>query len=313
MPAGYAACLDARDIARLAPQRKAIDPFLHARDLACRRRRCQMQLPAASGPGHRFARETGNYPPNPFTPRAGLHSSDGIPLMQLQHCAEPRGPLARLLDVPTYDPIILSRFLSGDLCDVHVLPIRDPTNPPPPAGGLAQYGRRTGAAGPARRTCTRRGAAVFLRRAERADARTGASPDPAPRAEISGPLTEIDYDDFNRIRFRADHVRWADDPSRLFRLNAFHLGWLFKEPVQMYELVDGVSRPMVFSTADFDYRDVKTALPPDLVLPGVAGFRLMAPFNRADLYDEVGSFLGASYFRLLGRGNRYGLSAAVLR
>ncbi|WP_371742109.1 glucan biosynthesis protein [Citreicella sp. C3M06] len=139
-----------------------------------------------------------------------------------------------------------------------------------------------------------------------------AQSDPAPRDEISGPLTEIDYDDFNRIRFRADHIRWADDPSRLFRLNAFHLGWLFKEPVHMFELVDGVSRPMVFSTADFDYRDVKTALPPDLVLPGVAGFRLMAPFNRADLYDEVGSFLGASYFRLLGRGNRYGLSARGL-
>lgn len=139
-----------------------------------------------------------------------------------------------------------------------------------------------------------------------------AAEDSAPREEIDGPLTEIDYDDFNRIRFRPDHLRWADDKDRQFRLNAFHLGWLFREPVHMYELVDGVSRPMVFSTADFNYADVKTELPEGLVLPGVAGFRLMAPFNRADLFDEIGAFLGASYFRLLGRNNRYGLSARGL-
>ena len=139
-----------------------------------------------------------------------------------------------------------------------------------------------------------------------------AAEDPAPREEIDGPLTQIDYDDFNRIRFRPDHLRWADDEARQFRLNAFHLGWLFREPVHLYELVDGVSRPMVFSTADFNYEDVQTELPQGLVLPGVAGFRLMAPFNRADVFDEIGAFLGASYFRLLGRDNRYGLSARGL-
>jgi glucans biosynthesis protein len=44
----------------------------------------------------------------------------------------------------------------------------------------------------------------------------------------------------------------------------------------------------------------------------VAGFRLMAPLNRADKFDEVAAFLGASYFRALGRGNLYGLSARGL-
>src|SRR5690606_38750120 len=51
---------------------------------------------------------------------------------------------------------------------------------------------------------------------------------------------------------------------------------------------------------------------PGVELPGVAGFRLHSPLNRPDVMDELVSFLGASYFRALGRGNFYGLSARGL-
>src|SRR5690606_15954768 len=43
-----------------------------------------------------------------------------------------------------------------------------------------------------------------------------------------------------------------------------------------------------------------------------AGWRLHAPMNRSDYFDEVIAFLGASYFRAVGRGNQYGLSARGL-
>ncbi|NBO21156.1 MAG: hypothetical protein EBU97_04315, partial [Rhodobacteraceae bacterium] len=36
---------------------------------------------------------------------------------------------------------------------------------------------------------------------------------------------------------------------------------------------------------------------------------LTYPMNRPDLNDEIGGFLGASYFRFLGRASAYGLSA----
>ena len=91
------------------------------------------------------------------------------------------------------------------------------------------------------------------------------------------------------------------------------MGWLFAEPVLMFETKDGMARPMTFSTDDFRYYDrVAARVPKHEPLPGVAGFRLNAPLNRADLFDEVVAFLGASYFRALGRDNAYGLSARGL-
>ncbi len=47
-------------------------------------------------------------------------------------------------------------------------------------------------------------------------------------------------------------------------------------------------------------------------LPGVAGFKINYPLNRPDRWDEVAAFLGASYFRALGQGSAYGLSARGL-
>ena len=45
---------------------------------------------------------------------------------------------------------------------------------------------------------------------------------------------------------------------------------------------------------------------------GFAGFRLHAPINKPDYYDEVCVFLGASYFRAVAKGQLYGLSARGL-
>ena len=52
----------------------------------------------------------------------------------------------------------------------------------------------------------------------------------------------------------------------------------------------------------------------DIVGPelGYAGFRIHYPLNSTAIKDEVVAFLGASYFRLLGRGHVYGLSSRGL-
>ena len=39
---------------------------------------------------------------------------------------------------------------------------------------------------------------------------------------------------------------------------------------------------------------------------------MLCPLNAEDRWDELGAFLGASYFRLLGKGQRYGQSARGL-
>lgn len=134
----------------------------------------------------------------------------------------------------------------------------------------------------------------------------------AAATRAQGFFTDFNYDDYQAIQFNPKQARWAG-PEAGVHLHAFHLGWLFAEPVTMFEVDAGIARPMVFLTDDFLYYDrVKDRVPAHEPLPGVAGFRLNAPINRADRFDEVIAFLGASYFRAVGRGNGYGLSARGL-
>ncbi|MDT8856406.1 glucan biosynthesis protein G [Paracoccaceae bacterium Fryx2] len=124
--------------------------------------------------------------------------------------------------------------------------------------------------------------------------------------------TDLNYDDYRLIRFRPDNARWSDS-EQPFRIHAFHMGWLFGEPVTLYEVVDGLATEMHFSTDDFEYlNSLAERVPLHQELPGVAGFRLHMPMNRLDIFDELVAFLGASYFRALGQGNAYGISARGL-
>ncbi len=128
---------------------------------------------------------------------------------------------------------------------------------------------------------------------------------------VEGGFGELDYDDYRQIQFDPDKARWAGGSK--FVLHAYPLGWLFDVPVTLHEIVDGKAVPLDFTTDDFLYHnDLKERVPEHAELPGVAGFRLNAPLNTPDLLDEVVSFLGASYFRALGKGNVYGLSARGL-
>lgn len=132
--------------------------------------------------------------------------------------------------------------------------------------------------------------------------------EPAPE----GFLGNLTYDDYRLIRFNDAKMRWTE-PGQNFRMAAFHMGWLFPEPVRIYEVAGGMSTEMRFSTDDFEYlNELAARVPEHAKLPGVAGFRLNYALNRPDKLDEVAAFVGASYFRALGRGSAYGLSARGL-
>ncbi|MCC5972902.1 MAG: glucan biosynthesis protein [Rubellimicrobium sp.] len=142
----------------------------------------------------------------------------------------------------------------------------------------------------------------------RARAATPDSPAEAPE----GFWSELDYDAYRLIRFRTERARWQG-PDAPFHLHAFHMGWLFPEPVQLHEVRDGIARKIVFTAEDFEYLGaLAEKVPGGIELPGVAGFRLNHPLNRPDRHDELVAFLGASYFRALGRGSAYGISARGL-
>ena len=123
-------------------------------------------------------------------------------------------------------------------------------------------------------------------------------------------LTKLDFDAWREIRFRPERAILAQSNSG-FRMQMFHLGHLFTRPVTVNVIRDGVATPVPYAANLFDYGKVKFEKPLPVNL-GFAGFRLHYPLNDPRVYDELISFIGASYFRVLGRGQHYGLSARGL-
>ena len=144
--------------------------------------------------------------------------------------------------------------------------------------------------------------------------RLAAQAAPAARETLpEGFLSGLTYDDYRLIRFNPKRARFAEVENTRFQLHAFHIGWLFKEPIHLYQIEGPEARSMDFASEDFIYeREAAEHAPQGVALPGVAGFRLHNPLNRPDVFDELVAFQGASYFRALGRGSLYGLSARGL-
>lgn len=123
-------------------------------------------------------------------------------------------------------------------------------------------------------------------------------------------LSKLDFDAWRDIRFRPDKALLSNNGSQ-FRLQLFHLGFLYQRPVTINTIRDGIAVPVPYTSGLFDYGRTKFDKPLPVNL-GFAGFRLHYPLNSPKVFDEVIAFLGASYFRFLGRGQRYGMSARAL-
>lgn len=122
-------------------------------------------------------------------------------------------------------------------------------------------------------------------------------------------LAKLGYDQYRDIRFRRTSALWYD--HAMFEVQFFHRGFTFDRRVNIYELVGNQVRAVPYNPAMFEFGK----LVPPVKLPaelGFAGFRIHYPLNTPAYKDEVLVFLGASYFRVLGRNQRYGLSARGL-
>jgi glucans biosynthesis protein len=134
-----------------------------------------------------------------------------------------------------------------------------------------------------------------------------AQPKPAAPAAASDTLT---YDQYRDIRFRPDRSLWRDQKLP-FEVQFFHPGFINTETVRINEVTaDGRSHAIPFDTANFDYGHNKA--PSKALAAGYSGFRIHYPINNAAHKDEVIVFQGASYFRAIGKDQRYGLSARGL-
>ena len=145
-----------------------------------------------------------------------------------------------------------------------------------------------------------------VRRAEQLADRPYEKPDTKLPKEIA----DLGYDQYRDIRFNPERALWRN--AKLpFELQFFHPGLYYNLPVRINLITSQGVTPMRFNSDYFDYgknnRD-RSKLK-DL---NYAGFRVHYPLISKTYKDELIVFLGASYFRALGKNQRYGLSARAL-
>ena len=135
-----------------------------------------------------------------------------------------------------------------------------------------------------------------------------------PAVVLPKQLKDLSYDQTRDIRFDPAQSLWRAQKLP-FEIQFFHLGGIFDQPVRIYEVVGKEVNEITFDPAAFNYGKNKIDRS-QLGKLGFAGFRIHFPLNvvaSAPGYkDELVSFLGASYFRALGQGQRYGASARGL-
>ena len=127
-------------------------------------------------------------------------------------------------------------------------------------------------------------------------------------ARLPDILAHLTYDQYRMIRFDTGRSLWRGQ-NLPFEVQFLHRGFLYNDRVDLNEVVDGKTHPIVYSQDMFGFGPLA---PPPMGDLGFAGFRIHAPINRADYFDEVCVFVGASYFRAVAKGQGYGLSARGL-
>lgn len=135
-------------------------------------------------------------------------------------------------------------------------------------------------------------------------------PQPKPAFVLPKALKDLTYDQTRDIRFNPERALWRADKLP-YEIQFFHLGGFFDQPVRVHEIVGASVREITFDPGSFNY-GANRLDPAQLQKLGFAGFRIHYPLNTPRYKDELAVFLGASYFRLLGKGQRYGASARGL-
>ena len=119
----------------------------------------------------------------------------------------------------------------------------------------------------------------------------------------------LDYDRYRTIRFLPERALWREE-NLPFQVQFFHRGFLYLNKVDIFEIAGNRIARIPYQSDAFSFG--KAVPPPANTDLGFGGFRIHAPINNPNHYDEVCVFLGASYFRAIAKGEIYGLSARGL-
>ncbi len=131
-----------------------------------------------------------------------------------------------------------------------------------------------------------------------------------PRPEVPADWLSLSYEQYRSIWFRPPAALWAGTDSP-YEVDFFAPGLYFRQPVQINEVIAGEARTVPFDLDRFDRTDQFPDLTVDERL-GYSGLRLRTELSEPGKKNEFCVFQGASYFRAIGQGLIYGLSARGL-
>lgn len=131
-----------------------------------------------------------------------------------------------------------------------------------------------------------------------------------PREKVPQAWRDLSYDQYRQIWFDARNALWegTDLPQRV---DVFPAGMYFPQAVALNVVENGVARPVGFDLGVFDTTDTFPEMPIGDAM-GYSGLRLRAELEKPGIFQEYAVFQGASYFRGIGTGEVYGLSARGL-
>ncbi|WP_409521281.1 glucan biosynthesis protein G, partial [Pseudomonas sp.] len=132
----------------------------------------------------------------------------------------------------------------------------------------------------------------------------------APKSNLPAVFRDMKFADYQKIHFLQEKAEWAKDKTP-FKLSFYHQGMHFDTPVKINEVTASKVEEIKYDPSRFEFGDVPHD-PETTKNLGYAGFRVLYPINKADKQDEIMTLLGASYFRVVGKGHVYGLSARGL-
>ena len=154
------------------------------------------------------------------------------------------------------------------------------------------------------------GGTAFDATTVRARARAMAAEPYTPRPEIPESWRNLTYDQYRKIWFDARNALW-ENTDRPQRVDVFPPGLYFPQAVEVNVVDAGTARPLQFDMGVFDTTDKFPDVAIDETL-GYSGLRLRAELEKPGIFQEYAVFQGASYFRGIGTGEIYGLSARGL-
>jgi glucans biosynthesis protein len=128
-------------------------------------------------------------------------------------------------------------------------------------------------------------------------------------------LASLDYDGYRDIRFNTNKNLWrtagqAGTATSGFEANFFHVGPQ-GDSVRINEITPKGVKPVPYDQTIFNFGKNRLS-PQNWQGLDYGGIRTFSNLNSPSVKDELIVFQGASYFRALGAGQRYGLSSRGL-